>query len=351
MNINEMLLQEGIVFFKDSKRIENTISIFEKKLSKIKVSSDKRKDVELILSGLKDIYSKFKKLEDEYKTSKNKGKVKEKYKTLKRDNNLLLKKVNEESIKKTLKVLGLLSVIVLTIGFIANGISETSKEVVDKPEEDPLDKKQDPILANLETNDNESPIPFIEGEDDRNFVETRVNKAGIESNLSGKDSEGKYIDYKEKMRNDKLDKRYDAWNDVLKEKVPMNQRIKVISNDEGVDPKIIDAIIKKESSYRPDAVSPNGQDIGLMQLNSRYIDWFKEKFWYEKEKFDAKNPEHNAKVGIRYFKYLLKMFKGNTTLALQAYNAGPTAVKTGKVPKRTLAYAVDALKKMKVSTV
>ena len=41
---------------------------------------------------------------------------------------------------------------------------------------------------------------------------------------------------------------------------------------------------------------------------------------------DSFNPEHNINAGVKYFKQLLKQFKGDVTLALAAYNAGPKAV-------------------------
>ena len=48
------------------------------------------------------------------------------------------------------------------------------------------------------------------------------------------------------------------------------------------------------------------------------------------------NPEENIEGGARYLKYLLERFKGDLTLALAAYNAGPNAVeKYGYVPPYT----------------
>jgi soluble lytic murein transglycosylase-like protein len=47
------------------------------------------------------------------------------------------------------------------------------------------------------------------------------------------------------------------------------------------------------------------------------------------ERFGVKdpfNPKDNIDGGSRYLSYLIKLFKGNYTLALAAYNAGENAV-------------------------
>jgi len=41
---------------------------------------------------------------------------------------------------------------------------------------------------------------------------------------------------------------------------------------------------------------------------------------------DAFHPENNIDGGVRYLRYLLRLFKDNLSLALAAYNAGEGAV-------------------------
>lgn len=98
--------------------------------------------------------------------------------------------------------------------------------------------------------------------------------------------------------------------------------------DNGVDPYMIYAIIKAESNFKPDVKSKSNA-IGLMQLlegtaveMSNSID---NNTVTEDELYD---PETNIKLGTSYFAYLVKHYKGNTILALTAYNAGMGNVDT-----------------------
>jgi soluble lytic murein transglycosylase-like protein len=91
-----------------------------------------------------------------------------------------------------------------------------------------------------------------------------------------------------------------------------------------VDPRILRGVILKESGFRPCAVSPKGAR-GLMQLMPATIDHF--------QVWDAFDPKQNVEAGAKYLKQLLEKYKDDISLALAAYNAGPTAVdNAGGIP-------------------
>jgi soluble lytic murein transglycosylase-like protein len=86
---------------------------------------------------------------------------------------------------------------------------------------------------------------------------------------------------------------------------------------EGVDPRLLHAVIWQESKYKPSAVSHAGAQ-GLMQLMPAAAKRFKCE--------DRNDPAQNIAAGTKYLRWLLKRFDGNVTLALAGYNAGEGSV-------------------------
>ncbi len=82
---------------------------------------------------------------------------------------------------------------------------------------------------------------------------------------------------------------------------------------EGVDPRLVHAVIWQESKYKNDAVSHVGAQ-GLMQLMPATA----KRFGCD----DSTDEESNVNAGVKYLRVLLKRFDGDVTLALAGYNAG-----------------------------
>ncbi len=83
-----------------------------------------------------------------------------------------------------------------------------------------------------------------------------------------------------------------------------------------IPPKLLHSVVKAESAYRPDAVSPKGA-IGLMQLMPATAAQYGA---------DPMDPAQNVEAGTAYLRDLLLKYNGDVAAALAAYNAGPGAV-------------------------
>ena len=92
----------------------------------------------------------------------------------------------------------------------------------------------------------------------------------------------------------------------------------------GLDPRLVDLVIRMESGYNPGAVSPKGAR-GIMQLMPQTASLY--------NVANVFDPLQNIRAGVHYLKDLLQRFNSNIAFALAAYNAGPGAVeKSGGVP-------------------
>ena len=85
----------------------------------------------------------------------------------------------------------------------------------------------------------------------------------------------------------------------------------------GVRPDLVRAVMQVESAFNTYARSPKGA-LGLMQLMPATL-----------KEYGVRNPfspTENVRAGVAYLRSLLDRYQNDETLALAAYNAGPTAV-------------------------
>ncbi len=97
--------------------------------------------------------------------------------------------------------------------------------------------------------------------------------------------------------------------------VPYGDIIDRVSKEQGVDAKLVRAVIQVESAYQQRARSRKGA-IGLMQLMPETARQY--------TAADLYDPASNIEAGIKHLKSLLDRWR--LELALAAYNAGEAAV-------------------------
>jgi soluble lytic murein transglycosylase len=89
--------------------------------------------------------------------------------------------------------------------------------------------------------------------------------------------------------------------------------IELASRKYGVNSDLIKAVIKSESNFNPQAISPKGA-MGLMQLMPETLELYEIK--------DPFDPWENIRGGVQHLNHLLDHYNGDLELVLAAYNAG-----------------------------
>jgi soluble lytic murein transglycosylase len=116
----------------------------------------------------------------------------------------------------------------------------------------------------------------------------------------------------------------------------LEQAVIRASQQHHVQPALLLAVMKAESSFNPTVISRAGA-VGLMQLIPETAIRHGVRNLYD--------ANDNITGGAKHLRYLLNRFRGNIRLALAAYNAGERTVdRYGKIPpyKETQDYVKSA---------
>jgi soluble lytic murein transglycosylase-like protein len=115
--------------------------------------------------------------------------------------------------------------------------------------------------------------------------------------------------------------------------------ILAIALEVGIDGNLAVVVaLAENSSLEAEKIGVSG-DLGIMQLNPKYLDFFIGKYWDKPDIFDWRNPAHNIYIGLRHLKYLMTIPDFNAWQAIMAYNCGEYAVRSGSPPMVSIEYA------------
>lgn len=123
-----------------------------------------------------------------------------------------------------------------------------------------------------------------------------------------------------------------AWHNYNKPVVFQKRVLEHNFEVNGVDNRLVEAIIQVESSGRPNVVSHKGA-VGLMQVMPKY--WLD--YCNLSSAEQLKQPHHNINCGTEVLKNYLKVENNNLRNALARYNGG------WRKPKESYAYADKVL--------
>lgn len=130
----------------------------------------------------------------------------------------------------------------------------------------------------------------------------------------------------------------DATTDISIRRTLYDNLIRRAARQYGLQSELLHAVIAVESGYDPHARSPKGAG-GLMQLMPGTARRY--------GVANAFDPEQNIDGGARYLRDLMKLFNGELSLVLAAYNAGENAVmrNRNRIPpyRETVAYVPKVL--------
>ncbi len=111
--------------------------------------------------------------------------------------------------------------------------------------------------------------------------------------------------------------------------LPWWNSIKKQAETTGLDPYLVAGLIRQESEFNPDAVSPSNAR-GLMQLLPSTARRMAKQMQGSRSRYfrlaSLSQPEYNVTYGTYYLRQLLNQFNGSLEQSLAAYNAGENRV-------------------------
>jgi len=105
------------------------------------------------------------------------------------------------------------------------------------------------------------------------------------------------------------------------------EQVEAIAAEYGLDPWLVFAVIRAESSFKVYAESHAGAR-GLMQLMPSTAAWIIETAGFEMEEEEIWQPEANIRLGCWYIGWLRNYYDDDMAAVLAAYNAGISNVNT-----------------------
>jgi len=100
------------------------------------------------------------------------------------------------------------------------------------------------------------------------------------------------------------------------------ETIQAASEEYGVEPMLVAAVIREESRFDPEVESSHGA-YGLMQLQPETARFISERSGIAS---DYRGPKTNIRMGVWYLNYLQNWYDGDERLVLAAYNSGEGTV-------------------------
>jgi soluble lytic murein transglycosylase len=106
---------------------------------------------------------------------------------------------------------------------------------------------------------------------------------------------------------------------------PYAELVERQSSDHGIEAELIYAVMRQESGFRPEVVSP-ARAVGLLQIMPSTGERLARELGVDFAPERLREPPTNVRLGALYLRKLLDLFDGNLPLAVASYNAGPNAV-------------------------